>query len=464
MNLLVIIADSLRPEYLGCYGNEWVATPNLDRVAAEGVRFERYFAASFPTRPMRKDFHSGRFTFPYTAWSGNWERGEIVVTEILHEAGYATALIGDTPSNEGFERGFDHFGVIRGQGHELAPDGALARPLPAAERKLRTPREHLERILRNEATWHGEEDRYVAQSMRAAARWLEGQHASRKPFFLLVDTFDPHEPWNPPRYYIDRYDADYRGDELFEPAYEPADYATEAEVQHMRCLYAAEVSLVDRWIGHLLTTLSAVGADEDTAVVITSDHGFYHGEHGLIGKVQLDREGRICRRWPLYATIAQAPLLMRLPGGPQGKVRRAFCQPPDLAPTLLELTGAPVPPTMQGASLLPVLTGTRRKVRDAAITSHTYVQDDAVRCPTSFRDDEYLYVYGGDEAESALYHLPRDPEEQHNVIGRAPDVARRLHEQMLAFLEAIECPPERLAGRREFPAQQRSEVPYDRVI
>ncbi len=464
MNGLVLIADTLRPDHLGCYGNDWVLTPFIDGIAEEGVLFHRFYAASFPTGPMRKDFHTGRFTFPYVAWAGGLEEEEAVLAEVLQERGYATALVSDTPSNAPFDRGFDHFEIIPGQGHDLNPDGQPARPLPAAERKLRAPVERVVRILRNEALWRGEEDTYVAQTMRAAARWLEGWYGSGKPFFLVVDTFDPHEPWNPPRYYIDTYDPDYEGDELFEPAYEEADYATQHEIYHMRCLYAAEVSLVDRWIGYLLATLINVDAMDDTALIVTSDHGFYHGEHGFIGKVKLDREDRICGRWPLYGTISRAPLIVRLPGGPAGKSRDAFCQPPDLAPTILDVAGAPVPGSMQGASLLPVITGQRRKVRDAAITSHTYVQDSEVRCPTSFRDDRYLYVYGGDEAESGLYYLPADPQEERSIIGRAADIAGQMHERMLAFLEEIECPAERLAGRRAFPPERRQDIPYVKVI
>jgi len=82
--------------------------------------------------------------------------------------------------------------------------------------------------------------------MRAAHRWIEKFGRRNQPFFLVVDAFDPHEPWDPPRYYIDRYDLGYKGDELFEPAYEPAGYATQREIQHMRAMYAGEVSLVDQ--------------------------------------------------------------------------------------------------------------------------------------------------------------------------------------------------------------------------
>jgi arylsulfatase A-like enzyme len=430
------------------------------------MTFTQAFVASFPTGPMRRDTLSGRFTFPYRAWQGEYDHGEAVLPEVLSQHGYVTAYAGDTPSNGGFAPYFDHFVFIKGQAGsnvELEPDETF--DLPADPRKLRIPPERLQRIRKTEALWEGEEDRFVAQTMRAASRWLEGRYGQATPFFLMVDTFDPHEPWDPPRYYIDMYDPDYTGNELFEPAYEPADYATPDEIKHMRCLYAGEVSLVDRWIGYLLETVERLGMARDTAIIFTSDHGFYHGEHGLIGKVQLDREGIICKRWPLYDTIAHIPLLIKIPGLQRGlDVSDAFCQPPDLMPTILDLVDVPIPPTVQGQSLLPVIRGEQQVVRDSAISSLTYVQDDDVRSPTSFRTKDFLYVYGGDEWPNELYDLRQDAMEARNILDEALEKGATLHEAYLAFLEDIACPPERLEGRRQFRPERRDDVSYRRVI
>jgi arylsulfatase A-like enzyme len=470
MNVVLIVADTLRADYCGCYGNRWVRTPNIDALAAQGTRFDAFYAASFPTRPMRQDLHSGRYTFPYMRWGTPWEHGERTLADVLLTRGYATALIGDTPSNRGFEAGFDHFEIIPGQNADLNPEGR-GRALPAPARKLRTPIEHLRRILRNEALWHSEEDRYVAQTMRAGAAWLESQYRSRAPVFLMVDTFDPHEPWNPPRHYVDLYDPDYVGDELFEPAYEPAGYASAAEIRHMRCLYAAEVTLVDRWIGYLLDTLERLRMAEDTLVILTSDHGFYHGEHGLIGKVELTRSGVICRRYPLYGTIARATLIMRGPGIRAGKAVASLCQPPDIMPTILELArpqrgrarGAQVPATVQGRSLMPLIVG-KEGDTGVAVTSYTFVQDEEVRAPSTLRTAEWSYLYGGDEAPSELYDLKRDPDERRNVFARQRAQAERLHARYVEFLERIDCPREHLEGRREFDPKPRCRLPRHRWI
>ncbi len=340
---------------------------------------------------------------------------------------------------------------------------------------MRIPVARLYKLLKTESLWRGEEDRFAALTMKAATRWLESQYRASQPFFLLVDTFDPHEPWNPPRYYIDMYDPDYEGDELFDPAHEVADYATEREIQHMRCMYAGEVSLVDRWIGYMLEALGRLGMADDTTIILTSDHGFYHGEHNFIGKFQLDRENRICRRWPLYRTIAQTPLLIKIPGVTKKETKDAFCQPPDLMPTILELVGAPIPPTVQGQSLVPLIHGKSNKIRDAAITSSSYIQDNDVRSPTSYRTADYLYIYGGDEWPSELYDLRTDPNEEKNILDKNLiansavylancQTAQELHQQYLDFLYDIECPVERIEGRKEFNPKPRTDIPYKRIL
>jgi arylsulfatase A-like enzyme len=300
--------------------------------------------------------------------------------------------------------------------------------------------------------------------MRAAHRWLEHFGRERQPFFLLVDTFDPHEPWNPPQYYIDRYDPGYEGDALIEPAYSTAEYASPAEIRHMRAMYAGEVTMVDRWIGYLLEGLRAMSLWEETAVIVTSDHGFYHGEHNLIGKVQLDRDGTIIRRWPLYDAVTRVPLLLRAPGLPAGTTCDALCQTPDLTATLFDLARAVLPPTIQGRSLLPRLRGEAGSLRSAAATSLTYVTDDAVRSPTSFRTDDFLYIYGGDEWGHELYDLRTDAQLTTNLFQEQRETARELHARYLDFLREIECPPEILAGREEFAPQAREGLPRSRRI
>ena len=463
MNVIVIIADTVRHDYCGCYGNDWVQTPNIDALAARSAVMENFFAASFPTGPMRKDVYSGRFTFVYNGWQGDRQPEEVLLPEVLQAHGCRTAFVGDTSNSPQFKAGFDHDQVIPNTPTNIdqVPEEV---ELPADARKLRIPLPRIQGIARNARGWDGEEDRRAPRTMRAAHRWLEDNCQSTSPFFLYVDTFDPHEPWDPPRYYIDRYDPDYQGDELMEPAYERADYASPREIEHMRCMYAAKLTMVDNWIGHLLDGVERMGLLDDTAIIFTSDHGFYHGEHGLIGKVELSREGGVRGRWPLYSTISHPPFLLHVPGLTGGERHDAFCQPPDIMPTILELMGAPIPDRVQGQSLLPILRGEPADSRQFAVSSLTHIQDAEVRSPGNYRTTDYLYVYGGDEWPSELYDLRQDPDETVNIIGAHPDVARALHDEYIAFLESIDCPPDSLELRRPFNPTPRPNLPRRRTL
>jgi len=463
MNVILIISDTVRYDYCGCYGNTWVRTPNIDALARESAIMDNFFTASFPTGPMRKDVLSGRFTFTYTNWSQPRSKEEPVLGELIREKGYKTAFIGDTSNSPQFRQGFDYEQVIPAQGARIA-DVPEKVELPAAPRKLRIPMKRIQNIVRNAMGWDGEADRRAPRTMLAAHRWLEEQYGDNTPFFLYVDTFDPHEPWDEPHYYIDYYDPNYTGDELMEPAYEPAGYATQHEIEHMRCMYAGKLTMVDRWVGYLLNGVKRMGFADNTAIIFTSDHGFYHGEHNLIGKVLLDREGAICGRWPLYSTISHPPLLIKIPSATNGSRYDSFCQPPDIMTTILDLMNVPIPSRVQGQSLLPLMRGEKKNSRDVAISSLTYVQDAEARCPTSFRTKDYLYVYGGDEWESELYNLQTDPEETQNIINTCADVAEQLHEQYLDFLKEIECPQMSIDARREFNPTPRADVPYRKII
>lgn len=463
MNVILIISDTVRHDYCGCYGNTWVHTPNIDALANQAAVMANFFSASFPTGPMRKDVHSGRFTFAYTNWQEPRAQEEAILSEILSAEGHKTAFIGDTGNSEQIKAQFDYKEIVSSRASKIdeIPENVV---LPADPRKLRIPMNRIQNIARNALGWDGDEDRRAARTMRAAHRWLGKQHGDDTPFFLFVDTFDPHEPWDPPRYYIDLYDPDYDGDELMEPAYEPADYASQREIEHMRCMYAGKLTMVDRWIGYLLDGIERMGFADNTAVIFTSDHGFYHGEHNLIGKVLLDRDGAICGRWALYSTISHPPLLIKIQGVTGGERYDPFCQPPDITPTILDLMNAPVPSRVQGQSLLPLIRGERKSIRDFAISSLTYVQDAEVRCPTSFRTRDFLYIYGGDEWSSELYDLQSDPEETQNIIHSRSNIARQLHQQYLDFLKEIDCPKVSLDARQEFNPTPRANIPYRKLL
>jgi arylsulfatase A-like enzyme len=346
-NVILIVSDTLRRDHLGCYGNTWIHTPHLDRLASMSVVFNQAYAHNFPTVPARTDYYTGRYTAAYLDWQP-LPQNEQVIAEVLGQKDVTTYLVGDTYNlfrdGYNFDRGFTGFEWIRGNGADRWQTNPKSPLLPAPREKLFDVENYLIRYLRNASVRRSEEDYACPRTMRCAARWLE-RNSRDGPFFLHVDTFNPHEPWDPPRWYVDLYDPGYGGDEIIHPRYDAIDYLTPAELRHCRALYAAEVTMVDAWVGYLLRAIEALGLLENTAIIFTSDHGFYLGEHGWIGKTSIVEDGQ--HFLPLYEELAHVPLLVYAPGLCPGRTD-ALVQPVDVAPTIYETMGVEAPDRVQG--------------------------------------------------------------------------------------------------------------------
>jgi arylsulfatase A-like enzyme len=465
MNIILIVSDTFRRDYLGCYANNWIHTPNIDHLAKESVVFDRAYAASFPTVPNRRDLVTGRFSFTYSDW-GPLPLEEVVLADVLREAEYVTMLIADTPHilKDGyhFDRGFDGWKWIRGQENDRYNTAPLDYSFPCNTDKLRSPYVTVKQYLRNVSQRRYESDYFVAQTMTEAAKWLEHNRKHER-FFLYVDTFDPHEPWDPPKSYVDLYDPNYQGEEVIYPVYGPCDYLTSEEIRHVKALYAGEVTMVDRWVGFLLRKIKGLGLWDNTAIIFTSDHGFYHGEHGLIGKSIITSSAHGLTQ--LYDEVTHIPLMIRVPGI-ESRRCEALVQPPDLMPTVLELAKAKIPKTIQGKSLLPLLKEDSPTWRDFAVTSPSIIHGPVAGQRISVITKDWFFIYCGqiDEAlrelsaerkikivdgferlqmivgekpKNELYYLPKDPTQLKNVFDENIEVASNIHAKLVKFLESV---------------------------
>jgi arylsulfatase A-like enzyme len=251
-----------------------------------------------------------------------------------------------------------------------------------------------------------------------------------------VDCFDPHEPWDPPQEYVDRYDAGYTGEKLFYPRYAAADLYSERELKHMRALYAAEVTLVDRWLGHLLDAIDALGLREETALFFLSDHGFLLGEHGLVGKS--GRHSAALRGWPLYAELTAIPMMARIPGIAPRRCD-AFVHPGDLMPTILDLAGVSCHARVQAPSLVPLLRGEVPSVREFAVSSWSLRTVSRYR-PSTLWTEEWSLLFWRSGIPPELYHLPSDAGQRRNVYTGHRSVARELHREYVSLLRSLETP------------------------
>lgn len=446
MNLIVIVCDTLRRDYVGCYGNEWVHTPALDALSAAGVTFDCCYVGSFPTVPMRHDLMCSNYVFHTTGWAPI-APGNTTLQARLRSEGYITAFI--TDHAQLFAPGMNYHQAFHGiqwlRGH--IADRWITRPtdfdVPCELRKLRQPENWVEPWSRNYCVRETERDWPSPKTFSAATEWLE-QNRGHERFYLLVDTFDVHEPWLPPRHYIDMYDPGYEGDEVIYPRYDHAGYLTEDELRHVRALYAGSITMMDRWIGRLIEKVQDLGLWEETAIAFISDHGWYHGEHDYIGKhTVLDR----ARGWHFHDEVARIPLIIRVPNLPEGVTSRALLQPVDVAPTLMEIIGLQPPADVHGRSATAALSGSGG-AREIAVTSSKLPTDPEVRVYNAVNDGEWTLQHAGGAARPELYHTAEDPAQQNDVSADHMSEAERLHQSYIAYLEELGVPEEQLELRR----------------
>ena len=461
MKIIVIVSDSFRWDFLGCYGNKWIRTPNIDRFAKKSIVFDKAYAGSFPTVPHRSDLFTGRYCFHTRGWAP-LEPEEDTFPKILKKNGYYTKMITDTGNivtgSMNFYKDFDDWEYIN---RNNLPKPRKDVKVPCPKYKFRFPERgywlypRLINLKENEF--------FCARTMQRAAEWLEKNH-KREKFLLYVDTFDPHEPWLPPQNYIDLYDPEWdesKGDVVFYPRYDYADYLTEGELKHMRALYAGMVTLVDKWVGFLLDKIEELGLFEESVVIFTSDHGKYLGEHGRVGKHTV-LNGR--DNWPLYEEVNHIPLIMSIPDMPKGKRCDALIQPVDIMATILDLAGVSIPNDLHGKSILPVLRGEMNQIREIAVSSGgPYFQpgphcgvtrppwlalpphmkpfvlssDPAYISHSTITDGEWTLLYATKGVYAELYNLLKDPKQENNVIFENLEIAKRLHRKFYNFLKDI---------------------------
>jgi arylsulfatase A-like enzyme len=299
MNLIVICADTVRADYLGCYGNDWVKTPNLDKLGREGVIFENAYVEGLPTIPERTVFFTGKFTLPFRNWQPLWDF-DLEISKILGkdddfwgvrtlgEGDYLNAFITDTyhfwAPGMNFHRGFHEYRWIRGQEFDryradveggVDPRTHFRPEWNVEEKELPRSLRALRQYAANNAGRETEEDYLPAKVAKEGIAWLERNRDET--FFLWLDFFDPHDPWDPPDTYYDMYrDPSYEGPKLIWANLVNSvaeDGLNEQELQEAKALYAAELSLVDYWIGEFLRKVEHLGLMEDTLIVFVSDHG-----------------------------------------------------------------------------------------------------------------------------------------------------------------------------------------------
>ncbi|MCM8757282.1 MAG: sulfatase [Candidatus Omnitrophica bacterium] len=437
MNIVLIVFDSLRKDCIGAYGQPFwgkVFTPHFDAFAKEAIMFYRMFPESLPTLPARRALYTGRRVYPF--FNGDFRlKGDFVgaagwgpipeeqptVAELLREAGYRTALISDVyhmfKPSKNFWRGFDQWTFLRGQETDPARSGPrltqeqidywLPKPLQN-EWGIR----FIQQCIMNMHDRWQEEEFFAPRVMREAARWLE-QNLDAKKFFLVVESFDPHEPWLVPAYYRKMYLKE-DGPEQVKSGYseQPLDNYL---LRRTQANYSGEVTMCDRWFGYLMESLKVMGLLDNTLVIFTTDHGHSIGDQGYLGK----------RGYPSKPEVYEVPLMIRLPKARfAGRKVNFLVQHHDLAATILEEAGVKLPPEIEGRPFLQAALKGRKKFRD-----HVTIGWSAT--PTVITEQWWLN-YKADGTGVFLYELKTKGRFSTNVASKHPEVVKHLMELALA--------------------------------
>ncbi|PTM87045.1 sulfatase-like hydrolase/transferase [Streptomyces sp. VMFN-G11Ma] len=453
MNLLFLMTDQHRVDTLGCYGNPHVATPNLDRLAATGTRFDRFYTPTAICTPARASLLTGQAPFRHRLLA-NHERNvgyledlredAFTFPESLAERDYQLGLIGkwhvgthrnaasygfEGPDLPGWHNPVDHPDYLAYLEERGLPPYRITEPVRGT-----TPNGNPGNLLAArlqqpvEATF----EYYLATR---AIEQLEKYAADGRPFFLATHFFGPHLPYLLPDAYYDRYDPGlvdlppsiaetFEGKPPVQRNYS-AHWAFDTMpldvTRKLIAVYWGYVTLVDEQIGRILTRLDELGLTDDTAVFFTADHGEFTGAHRLHDKGPA-----------MYEDIYRIPGIIRVPGQPP-QVREEFATLTDCTATLLELAGGDPAPATDSRSLLPLVRGEHPDwPRELLAEFHGHHFPYPQRM---LRDERYKLVVNP-ESVNELYDLAADPHELSNRYDH-PELAavrRRLMRRMYDLL------------------------------
>jgi arylsulfatase A-like enzyme len=438
MNTLFVVLDTVRRDYLEAYGNPWVHTPHLSRLARDGVTFDNHWVGSLPCMPARREFMTGRYNFVYRGW-GPIEPYDDTLPRALRERGVFTHLLTDHDhyfelGGENYHTCFDTWEFFRGQEHD---------PWASLVDRVALP-EHLGNLdqqnAKNRARQQREEEFSGPRTAQAAVEWLRANRGARGDWFLQLELFDPHEPFTCADRYREMYHDTWDGPLYDWPRYDVLRESPEA-VEHVRKCYAGLLTMTDHWIGKVLDTLHEIGRYDDTLIVFTTDHGTLLGEHRYWMKNYM----------PLYNEIVRIPLIVKLPGNQRAGARvGALTQTIDLMPTLLDFHGCPCPPHLHGRSVRPTLDG--RAIRDDGIFGYFGMA-------TNLTDGRHVYFRNPVNADGGPLHaytaMP--------VAGLNRWFPRDLHERMEMgryFGHTYNLPIYKIPQTGQIPRHHDDEAPY----
>ena len=472
-NILWYCTDQQRYDTVNALGNPFIHTPVVDRLVREGVAFTRAYTQSPICTPSRAAFLTGRYPGTHHIHRNGadfFPPSEILVTRILAKSGYDCGLVGKlhlTRAKGRIEARTDDGYRFFKWSHHPNPDWPVGHDyaLWLEKEKGVNPSELYGRLKEPYGAGVPTEYHQTTWCTETAIRFISQKRD--KPWLLSINPFDPHPPFDPPGEYLDRYkpeelplplfrETDIERQKAFRhvdqqtvEAVNPHRYRTEKpkgrdgvsrgdmgsvppsiyDPRAVKACYYAMIELIDDQLGRIIDFLRDTGELDNTLIIFMSDHGELLGDHGLIYKG--------CR---FFEALTHVPLVVSWPEGfLKGIKSRALVELVDLAPTLLEAAGIPVPHYMQGESLFPILTGKAEPDYHKPYVISEF--NDAVDLPNASHGSMYfdgrykIAVYHGMDV-GELYDLKNDPGEFDNLWSD-PSVSDKKYELLKKHFDAM---------------------------
>ena len=430
MNLIFIVIDSLRSDHLGILGYKRDTSPNIDKLARDGV----LFSSSIPTSPRTSPSVGSILTGIYPHSHGlrlegknkskfesinvidQLNKNTATIQEILKSHGYVTIGNDIEMDNTGIEKGFDKFNLLQWR----------------IINKIK-------RIAKKTVKWNYEIN--PAETLTDFAI-KQINNLKNKKFFLYLHYVGLHWPYTPPKPYDEMFDSDYKGNHTFNEVNGKINRGDlifnnslpKEEIEHAIAHYDGAIRFVDYQIGRLISHLDSINLRENTLIVLTADHGECFGEHG----VYFDHGEH------LYEEAIKVPLILQYNKSPKKKIDTQ-AQSIDIMPTILEILGIEMIENIEGNSLIPLIKE-NKKTREYtfAESGMSFFKEDKRRYIGGIkgkwrmiRTDEWklIYIPHPQKHIFELYNLKEDPKETKNLIEKKPEIAGKLKEELFKWMK-----------------------------
>lgn len=423
MRVIMVMYDSLRRDILPCYGGCTVAMPNFDRLAAHTAVFDNSYVCSLPCMPARRELHTGRANFLHRSW-GPLEPFDDSMPELLKLAGIHSHLSTDhyhyvEDGGATYHPRFSSWECFRGQESDTWVGNCSEKQQEFAP-ILMSPQSQPERLqnIRKKSGWQNMANRTRMRSeaeypqtltFGSGIRFIE-DNVKCDNWYVQIETFDPHEPFDSPEVYQAAW---FDPDQPFIPDWPPYARAHENPemIEKMRKKYYALAQFCDKSLGRVLDLMDAHDMWSDTMLIVNTDHGFLLGEHGWWAKNNTLE----------YNEVAHIPLFIWDPRyGMAGIHKKELVQTIDLAPTVLEFFGLPIPEDMKGKPLGPVL--------EKGSPIRRYGMYGVHGGPVTITDGRYVYMRAVRNPEERALEYTLMPTHMTGMFSRDELRGLRLHD------------------------------------